>query len=131
VQLCRDADAVGADVEGVHDPHARGVKVCTDRGVRGADVAASATDEVGGTGERLGDAKQPLVAGPVAGPSPPDLVAVHRLTHRLQPRHGDAVDRARDTSDGLGKGGPEFGSGLDLMILCRTDRPGRPGRAIL
>jgi hypothetical protein len=57
--------------------------------------------------------RQPLVAGAVAGPSPPGLVAVYRLAHRLQSRHGDAVDGARGTSDGLGKGGPEFGGGLD------------------
>jgi hypothetical protein len=50
VLSCRDTNAVGADVEGVHDPHSRGVKVCADLRISGADVATSPVDEVGGSG---------------------------------------------------------------------------------
>jgi len=60
----------------VHDPHPGGVKICTDRGVRGADVGASAVDETSGSGEHLGDVEQPLVGGAVSGPASADLVAV-------------------------------------------------------
>src|ERR1019366_2077775 len=35
VLSCRDTHAVGADVEGVHDPHSRSVKVCADRRISG------------------------------------------------------------------------------------------------
>ena len=41
-----------------------------------------------------------------------DLVAVHRLADRLQPRHGGSVDGAC-TSSRAGKGGPKLGGGLD------------------
>ena len=128
VLSCRDTHAVGADVEGVHDPHAGSVEVCADGGVDRPDVASSAADEVSGFGERLGDVEQPLVGGAVARPALPDLGAVHPQAHRLESRHGDTVDRACGSMDGLREGSPEFGGGLDDLAPgaqhCRRVLPG-------
>ena len=115
VLLGGDGDGVGTEVEGVHDPHARGVQVGADRGVRGADVAAPAVDQVRGPGKGLSDVQEPLVRWAVAGPALPELGAVHRLAHRVQPAHGGAVDGAGGTLQRWGQGCPQLGGALDHL----------------